>query len=97
MGRRLDTDDEADAFVQRQDGWKLAQAGIPAIMVGGSFSDMTLLNAFLAGPYHKPDRPARRPDRARRRGRGRRPDVALGRRLADPAVYQRPPAGAPRR
>ena len=48
-------DDEADAFVQRQDGWALTRAGVPAIMVGGSFSNMALLNAFLGGPYHKPD------------------------------------------
>jgi Zn-dependent M28 family amino/carboxypeptidase len=90
MGRRLDTDDEAAAFVSRQDGYKLMQAGIPSIMVGGSFSNMALLNAFLAGPYHAPnDQPG---------GTivldGAAEDatltVALVRRLADPAIYQRP-------
>ncbi len=54
LGRTMDDDGEADAFVRRQDGWALAQAGIPALMVGGSFSDMTLLQAFLNGPYHQP-------------------------------------------
>lgn len=55
VGRPLDTDGEADAFVTRQDGWALSQSGIPAIMVGGSFSDMKRLEAFLKGPYHTPD------------------------------------------
>ncbi len=95
LGRRLDTDNDVDALVQRQDGWKLAQAGIPAIMVGGSFSDMDLLNAFLSGPYHTP---------ADQLGgrivlEGAAEDanllVALGRRLADPSVYQRPRRTAP--
>lgn len=94
MGRRLDGDDEADAFVQRQDGWKLTQAGIPSIMVGGSFSNMQLLNAFLGGNYHQPsDNPGPNVPLD-----GAAEDtslmVALGRRLADPAVYQRPALAA---
>ena len=28
---------------------------IPAVMLGGSFSNMEILNNFLAGPYHGPD------------------------------------------
>ncbi len=94
MGRRLDGDNEADAFVQRQDGWKLAQAGIPSVMVGGSFSNMTLLNAFLSGNYHQPsDQPG-----PNLQLDGAAEDtslmVALGRRLADPSVYQRPAAAS---
>lgn len=93
MGRRLDPDDEAAAFVQRQDGYKLQQAGIPAIMIGGSFSNMALLEAFLSGPYHSPS--------DQLGGRivldGAAEDanltVALARRLADPSIYQRPRAG----
>ena len=54
MGRAWDGDDEAAAFLQRQDGWALAQRGVPMIMAGGSFSDMKRLNAFLAGIYHAP-------------------------------------------
>ncbi len=54
-GRRLDTDGEADIMVQRQDGWALAKQGVPAVMVGGSFSDMGRLTDFLRGPYHAPD------------------------------------------
>jgi Peptidase family M28 len=87
-GRSLDPDDEAAALVERQDGWALARAGVPAIMVGGSFSDMKKLGAFLAGSYHSPaDNP----------GPGLVLDgaaedaelmLALGRMLADPAVYE---------
>jgi acetylornithine deacetylase/succinyl-diaminopimelate desuccinylase-like protein len=54
MGRAWDGDDEAAPFLQRQDGWALAQRGVPMIMAGGSFSDLKLLNAFLASVYHSP-------------------------------------------
>jgi Zn-dependent M28 family amino/carboxypeptidase len=54
MGRAFDSDSEAASFLQRQDGWALAQRGVPMIMAGGSFSDMKLLNAFLASQYHTP-------------------------------------------
>ncbi len=89
-GRSADRDDEAAAFVQRQDGWALARAGVPAIMVGGSFADMNKLGAFLGGAYHSAaDNP----------GPGLMLDgaaedtdlmIALGRKLADPAVYPWP-------
>lgn len=89
-GRSPDLDDEAAAFVQRQDGWALARAGVPAIMVGGSFADMKKLGAFLGGPYHSAaDNP----------GPGLLLDgaaedtdlmIALGRKLADPALYPWP-------
>ena len=93
LGRRLDPDGEADVMVQRQDGWALAREGVPAILVGGSFSNMALLNAFLGGTYHSPEDEA---------GPGLVLDgaaedatlmVALGRRLADPAAYARPAEG----
>ncbi|MGZ8298227.1 MAG: M28 family peptidase [Allosphingosinicella sp.] len=89
-GRSPDGDDEAAAFVERQDGWALARVGVPAIMVGGSFADMKKLGAFLAGPYHSAaDNP----------GPGLMLDgaaedtdlmIALGRKLADPALYAWP-------
>lgn len=53
LGRKLDEDGEADAFVQRQDGWALGAKGVPSLMVGGSFSDMPLLEAFLGSDYHR--------------------------------------------
>ena len=90
LGRRIDEDGEADAFVTRQDGYALAKWGVPAVMVGGSFSDMRPLTAFLEGPYHKPGDDLRRPlilDGAAEDGELL---VALGRRLADPRRYQPP-------
>ncbi|BBB10871.1 M28 family peptidase [Sphingopyxis sp. FD7] len=53
LGRTLDADGEADAFIQRQDGWALGAKGVTSLMVGGSFSDMALLEAFLSGNYHR--------------------------------------------
>jgi hypothetical protein len=59
LGRTMDNDGEADAFVQRQDGWALGAKGVTSLMVGGSFSDMPLLQAFLGGDYHGPgDQPS---------------------------------------
>lgn len=55
MGRAWDGDDEAASFLRRQDGWALAQRGVPMIMAGGSFSDVKMLNAFLASTYHGPN------------------------------------------
>jgi Zn-dependent M28 family amino/carboxypeptidase len=54
MARAFDDDREAASFLQRQDGWALAQRGVPMIMAGGSFSDLKRLNAFLASQYHDP-------------------------------------------
>ncbi|WP_293648930.1 M28 family peptidase [Sphingopyxis sp. RIFCSPHIGHO2_12_FULL_65_19] len=54
LGRKLDGDGEADAFIQRQDGWALGAKGVTSLMVGGSFSDMKLLEAFLGSDYHRP-------------------------------------------
>lgn len=54
LGRTVDSDGEADAFVQRQDGWALAAKGVKALMIGGSFSDMPKLQAFLGSDYHGP-------------------------------------------
>lgn len=55
LGRRIDTDGEGDAFVQRQDGWAFGAKDVPSLMVGGSFSDMPLLMKYIAtGDYHKP-------------------------------------------
>ena len=90
LGRRMDEDGEADDFVERQDGWALTRAGVPAVMVGGSFSDMAKLGAFLAGTYHSPgDEPGAA---IALDGAAEDADllVALARRLADPALYRRP-------
>jgi hypothetical protein len=54
MGRPWDGDHEADSFLRRQDGWALAERGVPMVMAGGSFSDLALLKRFFAGDYHGP-------------------------------------------
>ena len=95
MGRRLDNDDEAAELVRRQDGWALARAGVPAIMVGGSFSDMARLNAFLAGRYHNPDDQADGQLVLDGAAEDANLTVALGRRLADPALYRSPLGAGP--
>ncbi|HTU13551.1 MAG TPA: M28 family peptidase [Allosphingosinicella sp.] len=90
-GRTLDPDDEAAALVRRQDGWALARKGVPTLMVGGSFSNMQLLGRFLAGGrYHRFDDQV--DDQLVLDGAAEDANltVALVRRLADPAQYQRP-------
>lgn len=52
--RTLDPSDAANAFVARQDGWAFLQAGVPAVMIGGAFSDPVRLATFLTGDYHGP-------------------------------------------
>ena len=89
-GRVLDTDEEAAAFVQRQDGWELARAGVPAVMVGGSFSDMKQLGAFLSGPYHAAEDDLDRPIKLEGAAEDADLLVTLGRKLADPQAYQPP-------
>lgn len=95
MGRAPDPDDEAEALVRRQDGWALARYGVPTLMVGGSFSDMAKLGAFLEGDYHGPgDNPG---PGVILDGAAEDTDllIALGRRLADPARYRHEPVAGP--
>ena len=55
LGRQVDSSTAANAFIRRQDGWALVQAGVPAVMAGGSFADEALLDHFMEGAYHGPD------------------------------------------
>lgn len=54
LGRAWDGDDAADEFLRRQDGWVLAERGVPMVMAGGSFSDRAVLRRFIAAHYHGP-------------------------------------------
>ncbi len=54
-GRLRDKDKEADGLLERQDGWALAQRGVPMVMVGGNMSDMRTLMAFMGSNYHGKD------------------------------------------
>jgi hypothetical protein len=90
-GRQLDPDDEAAELVQRQDGWALARHGVPTLMIGGSFSNMTLLGNFLDhGRYHTPADQADSHLVLDGAAEDVNLTVALVRRLADPTQYQRP-------
>ncbi len=53
--RKIEPSSDANSFLQRQDGWVLTQKGVPALMVGGSFADLELLERFLGSSYHGPD------------------------------------------
>lgn len=90
LGRRINPSTEANALINRQDGWIFTEAGIPAAMIGGSLN-MAYLNRFLEGTYHKPDDDLAQPLPLD----GVAEDVhlhrALGRILADPAQYRPPP------
>lgn len=88
LGRAVDTDEEANAFVQRQDGWELTKAGVPTVMVGGSFANMTKLQAFLGGAYHKPEDDLKRPIELDGAAEDTDLMIALGRKLADPKQYR---------
>jgi len=91
LGRKLDTDREADIMATRQDGWALTRNGIPTFMAVGNASDMGLLRQFLSGTYHGPED---EPSGAIEYG-GAVEDanllVALARAFADPAQFS-PPA-----
>jgi Peptidase family M28 len=54
-GRSIEPSTDANAFLQRQDGWALTQKGVPAFMVGGAFADLAKLDGFLKTDYHGPD------------------------------------------
>lgn len=88
LGREVDSDVEANAFVERQDGWALTRAGIPTVMVGGSFADLKVLNAFLSGAYHQPEDDLVRNVELGGAAEDTALMIALGRKLADPARYR---------
>lgn len=52
VGRKIESSTDSNAFIQRQDGWTLTQKGVPALMVGGSFADLDLMQKFLGSDYH---------------------------------------------
>ncbi|MBC7986990.1 MAG: M20/M25/M40 family metallo-hydrolase [Sphingomonadaceae bacterium] len=93
LGRSINPSDEANAFIQRQDGWELTRAGVPSIMAGGSFSDMSLLGGFLGGAYHAAEDDLAHPIELGGATEDARLHVALVRAIADPARYANPRSG----
>lgn len=55
LRRKIEASTDANAFLQRQDGWALTEKNVPALMVGGAFADLGKLEAFLKSDYHGPD------------------------------------------
>lgn len=87
--RAVHTGTEANAFAQRHDGWAFFQYGVPAVAVGGSFTDLELLNGFFRGRYHRYDDEVADIELG-----GALEDtllhIALGRAFADPVRYPGP-------
>ena len=92
-GRAIEESTDANAFIQRQDGWALAQKGVPALMVGGSFADLNLLQKFLGSDYHGPNDELT--DSTELGGAAEDTDlhIALGRYFADTRKYKSKKAG----
>jgi hypothetical protein len=86
QGRDMDESDAANAFLNRQDGWELLKAGIPAVMLGGGYSDAARLAAFLAGDYHKPSDDLHHPIPLDGAAEDGALQVVLSRMLADPGI-----------
>lgn len=89
LGRRVYEGEEMNALVDRQDGAILLDAGVPSVLIGGMHA--VSFQRFLVGPYHSPaDELTADIDLS-----GLAEDVAfhvaLGRALADPAIYRPPP------
>jgi hypothetical protein len=90
-GRRIGDQSLADSFLQRQDGWALVQAGVPAVLLSTTYGSRGILDPFIAARYHQPGDEAGRIEYG-----GAIDDLLLHedliRTIADPARY---PAAAP--
>jgi hypothetical protein len=93
-GRVIGDQSLADSFLQRQDGWALVQAGVPAVLLSSTYGSRALLDPFLTSHYHGPGDEADRLDLA-----AAVDDLLLHedliRLLADPARYPAPAEGGP--
>lgn len=93
-GRTLGDQSLADSFVQRQDGWALMQAGVPSVLLSGTYGTRAVLDPFLASYYHRPG-----DEVARLELGGALEDLVLHedliRLLADPERYPTPAAPQP--
>lgn len=93
-GREVDDRTVHNALVRRQDGWAFMQAGIPAVMVGGFFTDEARMKAFFEKPYHLPEDDLQRPLELGGAAEDAALMVRLARLLADPVQFpgKSPPA-----
>lgn len=90
-GRRIGDQSLADSYLQRQDGWALLEAGVPAVLMSSTYGSRMVLDPFIATRYHQPGDEEGRIDYG-----GAIDDLILHedliREIADPARY---PASAP--
>lgn len=92
-GRKIEGSTDSNAFIQRQDGWALTQKGVPALMVGGSFSDLDLMQKFLGSDYHGPNDELTEKTELGGAAEDAELHVALGRHFADTRKYKSAKAG----
>ena len=52
--RKIVEGDAANAYVRRQDGWALLQHDVPAVLVSSAYGDITRMERFFDGDYHRP-------------------------------------------
>lgn len=52
--RTFSASDAGNAYLKRQDGWALMQHDIPAVMVTSAYGDITRVEKFFDGDYHRP-------------------------------------------
>ena len=55
------TDEAANEFVRRQDGWALLQHDIPTVIVSTAYGEPGRMEAFFAEDYHRPSDDLGRP------------------------------------
>jgi hypothetical protein len=94
-GREVDDRNVHNGLVRRQDAWAFLQAGIPAVMVGGFFTEEGRLKAFFDKPYHLPEDDLRYPIELGGATEDAGLTVRLARVLADPAQLPRKSPVAP--
>jgi Peptidase family M28 len=93
IGRAIESSTDANSFIQRQDGWALTQKGVPAIMVGGSFADLDLMQKFLGSDYHGPEDELTAKTELGGAAEDADLHIALGQYFADTRKYKSPKAG----
>ena len=92
-GRKIEPSTDANAFIQRQDGWALIQKGVPALMVGGSFADLGLMQKFLTSDYHGADDELTEQTELGGAAEDADLHIALGKHFADTRKYKPKKAG----
>ena len=78
LGRKLDEDGEADAFIQRQDGWALGAKGVTVADGWRQFFGHAAAAGVPGRRLSRAGRQFQRQDPARRRGGGCRPACGVG-------------------